>query len=138
MDQEQFQLTARELLERHIAETNQPKQTTPEIGRVPESEPTRPEEHYGARYAQGVGDYVSETTAARQNDEMINREYRAHDRSAQKDLEQHIEKAAPEQTDRVSAREALEQHLEGAKSEVTGHQIDPFNRDRAHQLEYER
>ena len=136
MDQDQFQPTARELLERHIAEINQPKQATPEIGREPE--PTRPEEHPGERYVSGLGGYLSQTSAALHNDTMINREYHEHARSAQQDLEQHIEKAAPEQTDRISAREALEQHLEGAKSEVTDRKLDPFGRDRAHQQEYER
>ena len=34
MDQEQFQRTARELLERHIAETNQPNWVTPEAAEI--------------------------------------------------------------------------------------------------------
>jgi hypothetical protein len=129
---EQFQPTARELLERHIAETNQPKQATPEVGR--ESEPDRPKEHHGQRYASGLGDYVSQTRAALHNDQMINREYREHERAAQKDVEQHIEKGAPAQADRRSAREALEQHFRDAAKEVTDHK----NRESAREQEYER
>jgi hypothetical protein len=138
MDQDQFQPTARELLERHVAETNQPKQATPEVARSPEQEPTRPEEPQGTRYASALGDYVSQSRAALHNDGMINREYHEHARSARQEREQYIEKTAPEQTDRMSAREALEHHLEGAKSEVTDHKIDPFNRDRTREQEYER
>jgi hypothetical protein len=61
-------------------------------------EPTRPETHYGERYAQGQGDYVSETTAARQNDRMINSEYYAAAQGNSSDRsEPKLEKA--EQTD---------------------------------------
>lgn len=138
MDQDQFRLTARELLERHIVEVDQPKQAIPEIARIPEQEPTRPEDPRGTRYASALGDYVSQTRAALQNDAMINREYREHERNTQKDVEQHIEKTAPEQSDRISAREALLQHLEGAKSEITQPQTEPFRRDRALREEHER
>lgn len=122
MAQDEFQPTARELLERHLAAP----------------EPTRPEQHYGERYAQGVGDYVSETQAARQNDAMINREYYAHARAEEQRTEPHREQAAPERGDRVSAREALQRHLEGARDEITQQKVDPFNRDRAREQEYER
>jgi hypothetical protein len=102
MDRDQFPATARELLERHVAE----------------QEPTRPEDR-GARYAQGVGDYVTETTAALKNDAMINREYHEHERNVQKDLEQHIEQSAPgpqqdlqKDTDRANDRSEARKQLE--------------------------
>src|ERR1700679_1543538 len=112
MDRGQFPATARELLERHIAE----------------QEPTRPEDR-GAHYAQGVGDYVSETTAARINDAMINREYHEHERDVQKDLEQHIEQTAPgpdqnvqndtaRTTDRAEARKQLDRYENGNPPEA--------------------
>jgi hypothetical protein len=51
---------------------------TLETAQAPDLEPERPEKHYGqAGYAQGDGDYVSETIAATKNDQMINHEYHA-------------------------------------------------------------
>jgi hypothetical protein len=131
MDQEQFQLTARELLERHIVETSKPKQAIPEIGSEPE--PNRPETHPGARYASALGDYVSQTRAAEKNNELVNREYFDHQaergseqrQDARAALEKHIENAPPEPEHRISAREALLQHFRDAASEVTGQKPPP-------------
>jgi hypothetical protein len=137
VDQDQFQPTARELLERHIAEANQSNRATPETARAPEQEPTRPEDLQGTRYASGLGDYVSQTKAALRNDGMINRDYHEHERNSQKDLEQHVEKTATEPGNHTSAREALEQHFRDAAGEVAQHK-SPFARDRDKQNEYER
>ncbi len=130
----QFQPTARELLEHHI-----------------ESEPIRPEGAQKIRYAQGVGDYVSETTAARENDAIINREFHAHARNAQQDLassrealDDHVERSqAQENTreiehsaanDQVPSRDILEQYMQ-AKREVTVPEVDPHQHERAQGLE---
>lgn len=141
MDQEQFQPTARELLERHIAETNQRNGGTPETPRVPEQEPTRPEGHpaelAAERAGYSYGGMARQQAAALRTNDRINQEYfeyhATHGSEQRQDaraaLEEHIEKSAPEEIDRSSAREALQQHLQGAKHEVTEHKVDPFSRN---------
>ena len=50
---------------------------------TPEIEPNRPNGHYGRGYAQGNGDYVSETLAAKSNDDMINKKAYEQERFSQ-------------------------------------------------------
>ena len=131
MDRSEFRAAEREVLDRPKAESNQPDYhagPTPKEGHEPadlvrEQGPSRPEGHPGARFARGQGDYVSETTAARKNNALINREYyeyarsaQEHDNTARTDFEKHIE--------RTRAPEDLLQHFKLASREVTDHAND--------------
>lgn len=128
----EFRAIPRELLERHIAESTQPNRATAEAAVVPDKEPDRPENVRRAGYAQGDGNFVSETMAAEHNNKLVNREYLEHQRSAQKDLQQHMEKTAAGSGDRGAAREALQQHFKDTAREVTGRggPDDPNSRSR--------
>jgi hypothetical protein len=136
-----------------MAEQNQPPPRDPysiEAALEPERPPDMP-----VRYAQGVGDYVSETKAAAKNDKMINREYHEHERKVQQAIEEHTDKKANDRgqegphsnepaqeqvntehqveapADHTPARDLLEQYMQG-KHEVNKPTLD---RTRSQDLE---
>jgi len=100
------------------------------------------------RYERGNPHETERTTVRAEFEKYMNTTHavspnRAPAPAARDELQNHIAEAERketrsqhEQPDRTSAREALQQHLvEGAND---NHKIDPFNRDRARQQEYER
>jgi len=121
LDRSEFRTAARDLLQRHITESE----------KAPEPEPTRPEQHYGTSQAWlGQGDMRSENRAAVRRDQQINRgfyEFRAREggEAARAQLAQVIDNFGRTPPPGGPTHEDIRQQFKAAAREVTTPQDGP-------------